>query len=386
MGKISNEAVDLHFSELSNSWRNLNYIQISKSFEFTNFAEVLEFIFQVAEFAMKLDHYPEITFSDSEAKILLPKNAELNEVDFKLAKKIDNLKIDIESKDIANNIEILKNSNDFEKRKAAGRLGNIGDIRAVNSLINSLKDKDPFVRRHSAVSLGKIGSPKAIYPLALLLSHDKDGLSYSARDALINIGKPSIPELMIRAKNTNVITRRRAIRALGEIGDRKSISTIKDALLDKDEGVRWRAAKYVNISWDAEVVEILKKLEKKDNSKKVRNESSETLKLIEKEVKELIPLFERGMKAISDEITTKINENNLTFSNNERNFLSLHTYNPYLNRIYLFRDSSKIEGVKAMKGDPKWGIITFQNKNELHTALEAAKESFIIMEKITNSR
>ena len=105
----------------------------------------------------------------------------------------------------------------------------------------------------------------------------------------INIGEPAIPELMIRAKNTNVITRRRAIRALGEIGDRKSISTIKDALLDNDEGVRWRAAKYVNISWDAEVVEIIKKLEKKDNSKKVRNESSEALKLIEKEVKELIP-------------------------------------------------------------------------------------------------
>ena len=39
-----------------------------------------------------------------------------------------------------------------------------------------------------------------------------------------------------------------------------------------------------------------------------------------------------------------------------------------------------------MKGDPKWGIITFQNKNELHTALEAAKESFIIMEMITNFR
>ena len=51
----------------------------------------------------------------------------------------------------------------------------------------------------------------------------------------------------------------------------------------------------------------------------------------------------------------------------------------------LYKDNSKIEGVKAMKGDPKWGIITFQNKNELHTALEAAKESFIIMKRITNS-
>ena len=42
--------------------------------------------------------------------------------------------------------------------------------------------------------------------------------------------------------------------------------------------MRWRAAKYVKISWDAEVVDILKKLEKKDISKKVRNEASESLK------------------------------------------------------------------------------------------------------------
>ena len=84
-------------------------------------------------------------------------------------------------------------------------------------------------------------------------------------------------------------------------------------------------------------------------------------------------------------IKSKIKENNLTFSVNERNFLSLHTYNPYLNRIYLYTNGSKIEGVKSMNGDPKWGIITFQNRNDLHTALEAAKDSFIIMEAITNS-
>ena len=148
-----------------------------------------DFTNQVARYAEELNHYPEITLSDSEAKILLPKNAKLSELDFELAKKIDRLNFDLESKDIANNIEILKKSNDYEKRKAAGRLGNIGDVRAVNSLIRSLKDKDSFVRRLSASSLGKIGSPKAVYPLAILLSHNDDGLSDSARDALINIGK-----------------------------------------------------------------------------------------------------------------------------------------------------------------------------------------------------
>lgn len=384
MLEISNKSFDKHFNELSNGWKNFNYLQISKSLEFDNFNDLLKFINEVAKFAIELNQYPEITLSKSEVKITLPNNAELNEIDFVMAKKIDSLKMDKKSQEILKNLEILKSSNDYERRKAAGRLGNIGDNSAVSSLIKSLKDKDPFVRRLSASSLGKIGSSKAIYPLGLVLSHDDDGLSYAARDALINIGKPAIPELIKRAKNTNVITRRRSIKALGEIGDRKAASVLKDALLDDDEGVRWRAAKYVQISWDNNVVLTLKKLEKTDKSNKVQNEAKKTLKNIEIEVKELLPLFERGMNAISDDIRIKITEDARTFSINKRNFLSLFTYNPHINRIYLYRGNLVLEGVKPMKGDPKWGIITFQNKEELHLALEAAKESYILMDKITN--
>lgn len=33
----------------------------------------------------------------------------------------------------------------------------------------------------------------------------------------------------------------------------------------------------------------------------------------------------------------------------------------------------------------RWNQCVKQNKNELHTVLEAAKESFIVMKKITNT-
>lgn len=275
---------------------------------------------------------------------------------------------------------MLKDGNNFERRKAAGRLGKIGDNRAVNSLINALKDKDPFVRRLSASSLGKIGSSKAVYPLAVVLSQDDDGLSYAARDALINIGKSSVPELIKRAKNRNVITRRRATIALGEIGDKRSIPVFKENLLDEDEGVRWRAAKYVGISWDDEVVEILKKLQKSDKSNKVREEAAKTLEKISKDVKNLIPLFERGINAIDDKISIRENKKQSykTFYVTAKSFLTLHTHNPHKNRIYLYISNFKIDGVIRMRSDPKWGVITFQNKQELHTSLEAAKKSYIL--------
>ena len=55
----------------------------------------------------------------------------------------------------------------------------------------------------------------------------------------------------------------------------------------------------------------------------------------------------------------------------------LFNYNPYKNRVYIFKANKKLEGVSALK-DPKWGVITFQNIKELNTVLEAAKESYML--------
>lgn len=379
MEGIVKEEVDENLSKLAHGWKTDDYQLLYKLFHFTNYDDTLSFTNQVAAIARKLGHYPGVIFGYDTAKVTLPINSKLCERSFDFANKIDGLKIDKESQEIAKNINILKNGNSFERRKAAGRLGKLGDIRAVNTLINSLKDNDPFVRRLSASSLGKIGSPKAVYPLTVVLSQDDDGLSYAARDALINIGKPSVPELIKRAKNRNAVTRRRATKALGEIGDKRSIPVFKENLLDEDEGVRWRAAKYVGISWDDDVVEILKKLKKSDKSNKVKEEATKTLEKISIEVKNLIPIFERGIKAIDSNISSgEINKaGSKPFYVKEKQFLSLLTYNPYKNRIYLYRSKKKIDGVTPMRSNPEWGVITFQNKKELHIALEASKKSYI---------
>lgn len=379
MDLLSQDEINSELSELSNGWITDDYRNIQKSFEFNDFKEALYFTNLVGDYAEEIPHHPEITLSYGCVKIIISTHdlGGISELDFELAKRIDRLKMDKESKKIFENLEILKNGNDYERRKAAGKLGNIGDIRSVTSLIKSLNDKDPFVRRVSASSLGKIGSEKAVYPLAVKLSHDEDGLSYAARDALINIGHPSVNELISRIKNKDVITRRRAVKALGEIGDTESIPHLSSALNDDDDGVRWRAAKYISINWDNNAVVTLKKLEKKDTSKKVREEAAETLKKISVDVKNLIPIFERGIKAIDEGISEKTRKKDIKhFYILNKHFLSLHTPNPYINRIYLYKGNTKIEGVKPMK-NPKWGVITFQNNNELKIALEAAKESYL---------
>lgn len=380
MELLKNDVIDKELSGLSKGWTIINYTKIQKEFYFNDFKEALNFSNEVGYYAEEIPHHPTITISYGHCLISLSTHdlGGLSELDFQLAKKIDRLKLDLESLEISKNLEIVKNGNDYERRKAVGRLGNIGDIRAVSILIKSLNDKDPFVRRLSASSLGKIGAEKAVYPLATKLNHDDDGLSYAARDALIKIGKPAVKELLNRIKNKNAVTRRRATIALGEIGDKDSIPYLIPLLQDNDEGVRWRAAKYVSLAWDDTSVELLKKLQKHDKSQKVREEAAISLKKISEDVKNLLPIFEKGINAISEDITSKVmKDSGKQFYVNNKPFLSLFNYNPYKNRVYLFKANKKLEGVSALK-DPKWGVITFQNMNELNTVLEAAKESYML--------
>jgi HEAT repeat protein len=49
---------------------------------------------------------------------------------------------------------------------AARRLGNLGDHRAVDSLIQALGDQKSLVRAAAAEALGKLGDPRAVDPLS----------------------------------------------------------------------------------------------------------------------------------------------------------------------------------------------------------------------------
>ena len=385
MELLSREKIDDELSNLSKGWKTDDYIRIEKEFFFNDFQEALNFTNDVGTYAEEIPHHPEIIISYGRAIVTISTHdlGGLSEFDFQLAKKIDRLKLDKESLEIYKNIEIAKKGNDFERRRAVGRLGNIGDIRSIPILIKSLNDNDPFVRRLSASSLGKIGSQKAVYPLATKLNQDDDGLSYAVRDALINIGKPSVNVLLIKIKNKNPVTRRRATIALGEIGDKDSIPNLIPLLQDDDDGVRWRATRYIGISWNNSAIDQLKKLAKSDKSGKVKEEATKTLKKISKEVKNLLPIFEKGINAISENITIKVMKgDSKQFYTNNKPFLDLKTYNPYNNRVYLFRENKRIEGVTPMKGNQKWGVITFQNKNELNIVLEAAKESYLLKNEV----
>jgi HEAT repeat protein len=65
-------------------------------------------------------------------------------------------------------------------------LGEIGDERAVGSLIKALEDEDCHPRMAAAEALGRIGDNRAVEPLIKALEDDE--VRYAAEEALEKLG------------------------------------------------------------------------------------------------------------------------------------------------------------------------------------------------------
>lgn len=191
--------LDKRMRELNDKWE-LNYNPfIQKEFIFENFEEALSFTNQIGEIAELVGHHPDVSLEYGKVivKICTHDLGGLTYKDFELASKIDDIEFGHEYQENLNNqIEILKNGNDFERRKAASKLGNIGDKKAVGPLIKALNDNDRLVPSRAASSLGKIGDERAIYPLIKLLRSNDSNIVGVAENALIRIGEPSINSLL----------------------------------------------------------------------------------------------------------------------------------------------------------------------------------------------
>jgi 4a-hydroxytetrahydrobiopterin dehydratase len=84
--------------EIENALTNLNDWQVKdknlfKRFEFSNFAEALDFVNRAGAIAEKLDHHPDITFGWGYAKFSITTHdtGGLTHNDFDLAQELENL-------------------------------------------------------------------------------------------------------------------------------------------------------------------------------------------------------------------------------------------------------------------------------------------------------
>lgn len=133
-------------------------------------------------------------------------------------------------------------SHDWELRgQAAEVLGAIGDSRAVHSLVAALGDSDMGVRWCAIEALGKIG-PGAVEPLVSILGVSDNGVRWWAAAALEKVGGSAVESLIGALGDGSWELRQQATEVLGAIGDRRAIKPLVVALGDHNSGVRGRAA------------------------------------------------------------------------------------------------------------------------------------------------
>jgi HEAT repeat protein len=140
---------------------------------------------------------------------------------------------------------------DWEVREAASdALGELGDPRAVDSLLDALSDEYWPVRKAAASSLGEIGDPGAVEPLIAALRAE---LTHRAGAAVpVRFGYTDFPGL-----HDSWTARRAIVVALGRLGDARGALPLVEALRDDHKWVRVDAAEALGKLGDARAVDAL---------------------------------------------------------------------------------------------------------------------------------
>ncbi|MGH1365117.1 MAG: HEAT repeat domain-containing protein [Calditrichia bacterium] len=168
-------------------------------------------------------------------------------------------------KNVKGLIKALEYQKDWRVRELAARaLGELGAVEAVDALINKLKDFSEVVENTAADALVEIGKP-AIDDLVSALA-DPDRREYVAH-VLVDIGGDAIPALSeVVEKGWFMNARKYAAWTLGKIGDSSAVDALLKGVLDEDPHVR-KAAAQAMLEIGEEAIEQLNAALKNDDKK-----------------------------------------------------------------------------------------------------------------------
>ncbi len=161
---------------------------------------------------------------------------------------------------------------------------------SVIPLIEALEDPRDWVRLEASKALDSINLPwegRASSQIVKLLVADlasNDGIvRVTARRLLATIGEDAIGELVKALKNKNQWMRWEAAKTLGQIGDPAAIEALTKALRDDFFDVRWLAAEGLIVIGRASVVPLLKAMVEQAESLWMREGAHHVLHDINKE-------------------------------------------------------------------------------------------------------
>jgi HEAT repeat protein len=152
-------------------------------------------------------------------------------------------------------VAALKSEDPQVRQKAARRLGDLKDTRAVQPLAGALEDRDSGVRRTAAEALGRIGDARSTAALMTRLTDSSAAVREAAVKALNTVdanwpksasAQKAVHSLVAALEHQDRDVQRLAALVLGKIGDPGSISPLVSRLTDGSTGVREAVASALN--------------------------------------------------------------------------------------------------------------------------------------------
>jgi HEAT repeat protein len=129
--------------------------------------------------------------------------------------------------------------------QAAGRphmahtLSKMRDARAVDVLLAVLHDPDIAVVRKAVFALGQIGEARAISAITVLLGHEDEELQTTLTQTLEKFGASAVPDLLRAMEDERPAVREQAAHILGQIGGEEAVTALVNALNDTQWQVRF---------------------------------------------------------------------------------------------------------------------------------------------------
>lgn len=125
------------------------------------------------------------------------------------------------------------------REKIAANLRDLDEEVSTDALITGLeKGEERSIRRNAAWLLGQIGGRRAVNPLMDALRDEDEHVRKFAATSLAQIGEPAVEQLIEGLTDRKPGVRKMCAFALGKIGDPRAIDPLNHRMEDEDEDVR----------------------------------------------------------------------------------------------------------------------------------------------------
>src|SRR3984893_15828735 len=128
-------------------------------------------------------------------------------------------------------VDVLKDENEYARRAAVEVLNVVGTSKSVKYLLEVIADSDWWVRTRAADALGKIGGPRVVDAVLTLVKDDNQDIRRAAIEILNQTkDERAVAQLIEATRDPDWWVSERAVDALAEIGSTKALPRFIDML------------------------------------------------------------------------------------------------------------------------------------------------------------